>query len=163
VLSEHDVRRLLKPEQVIQALRRVFTRDFSRTARMPVRTSLELDGAVLLIMPCYDLLLKAAGVKLVSVSKKGVQAVYELLDPKTGIPMARMEANYLTDLRTAATSAIATGLLARRKAKTLGVFGNGRQAEAHLAVLPKVRGFERFLVCGRSGVEAFCRKMKTEL
>src|SRR5438132_9719224 len=75
-----------------------------------------------------------------------------------------MEADYLTDLRTAATSAVATDLLARTDAQTLGIFGCGRQAAAHLAVLPCVRKFKRFLVCGsgRSDLKAFCAKMKQE-
>jgi ornithine cyclodeaminase/alanine dehydrogenase-like protein (mu-crystallin family) len=115
-------------------------------------------------MPCYDSALNAAGVKLVSVSSKGVQAVYELINPATGIPAARMEANYLTDLRTAATSAVATDLLARKDVKTLGIFGSGRQAAIHFAVLPRVRRFERFLVCGsgRSDLNTFCKTMKAE-
>jgi len=75
-----------------------------------------------------------------------------------------MDADYLTDLRTAATSAVATDLLARKDAETLGVFGSGRQAIAHLTVLPFVRKFKRFLVCGsgRSDMKAFCAKMKKE-
>jgi alanine dehydrogenase len=162
LFSEDQFRRLVNADQAIEALRAAFTRDSSSTLRMPRRTSLELDGAVLLVMPCYDQALSAAGVKLVSVSKKGVHAVYELLDPATGITVARIEADYLTDLRTAAASALATDLLARPHTKTLGIFGSGRQAAAHLAVLPRVRRFERFLVCGRSGVDAFCRKMEAE-
>jgi ornithine cyclodeaminase/alanine dehydrogenase-like protein (mu-crystallin family) len=109
--------------------------------------------------------LNAAGVKIVSVSTKaGVHATYELLDPETGISIAHMEADYLTDLRTAATSAVATDLLARTDAQTLGIFGSGRQAAAHLTVLPCVRKFKRFLVCGsgRSDLKAFCAKMKQE-
>jgi alanine dehydrogenase len=127
---------------------------------------LKMDDAILLIMPCYDSALHAAGVKLVSVSEKaGVQAAYELLDPKTGIALVRMEANYLTDLRTAATSAVATDLLARGNVETLGIYGSGRQAIAHFAALPRVRKFKRFLVCGsgRSDVAAFCDKMKNDL
>jgi ornithine cyclodeaminase/alanine dehydrogenase-like protein (mu-crystallin family) len=109
--------------------------------------------------------LQAAGVKIVSVSQKaGVHAVYELLDPATGISVARMEANYLTDLRTAATSAVATDLLARQDAQTLSVFGSGRQAITHFTVLPRVRQFGRFLVCGsgRSDLNGFCGKMKSD-
>lgn len=154
----------MKADEVIRAIRAAFTRGFA-TVHMPVRTALELDGAILLIMPCYDSGLQAAGIKLVSVSEKaGVNAVYELLDPSTGISVARMEANYLTDLRTAATSAVATDLLARKNVKTLGIFGSGRQAVAHLAVLPRVRTFRQFLVCGsgRSDLNAFCAKMKIE-
>jgi ornithine cyclodeaminase len=130
---------------------------------MPVRTSLELaGGAVLLLMPCYDSEVGLAGVKLVTVSPgSGVQAAYELIDPGSGRVLARMEANYLTDLRTAATSAVATDLLARPDVETLGIFGFGRQAIAHLSVLPKVRRFQRFLVCGseRSRAESFCARL----
>jgi alanine dehydrogenase len=162
-LSEEQIRRSLNADQVIAAIRAAFARGFS-SVQMPVRTSFELDGAVLLIMPCYDSALHAAGVKLVSVSSRGVQASYELVDPKTGMAIARMEANYLTDLRTAATSAMATDLLAREDVKTLGIFGSGRQAAIHFPVLPRVRRFEQFLVCGsgRSDLNAFCAKMKAE-
>jgi ornithine cyclodeaminase/alanine dehydrogenase-like protein (mu-crystallin family) len=163
--SEDQVRRTLNIDDVIQAIHAAFARGFV-TVHMPVRTVLNMDEAILLVMPCYDSALSAAGVKLVSVSAKaGVQAVYELLDPQTGIAIARMGANYLTDVRTAATSAVATDLLARKDVETLGIFGSGRQAVAHLAALPRVRNFKRFLVCGsgRSDVAAFCGKMKTEL
>src|SRR5260370_11608436 len=79
-----------------------------------------------------------------------------------------MEANYMGGLRTAATSAVATDLLATDDARTLGVFGCGRQAAAHLALLPLVRKFHRFLVCGspnQNGLpnaKAFSEKMKRE-
>jgi ornithine cyclodeaminase/alanine dehydrogenase-like protein (mu-crystallin family) len=165
LFSEDQFRRIVKIDDVISAIRATFARDFSLTARMPVRTSMELNGAVLLLMPCYDSELRAAGVKIVSVSKKaGVYAVYELLDPATGIPVARIEANWLTDLRTAATSAVATDLLARKDAHTLSVFGSGRQAAAHFVVLPRVREFHRSLVCGsgRSDLKEFCGKMKND-
>jgi ornithine cyclodeaminase/alanine dehydrogenase-like protein (mu-crystallin family) len=165
LFQEEQVRNAIRVDEAIHAIRAAFVRGFE-SVHMPVRTVLELDGAVLLIMPCYDSALNAAGVKHVSVSAKaGVNAVYELLDPSTGIPVARIEANYLTDLRTAATSAVATDLLARKDAKTLGVFGSGRLAAAHFAVLPSIRDFSRFLVCGsgRSDLNAFCATMKTEL
>lgn len=162
IFSDEQLRDLLDPDKTIQAIRAAFARGFSRV-RMPVRTSLELDGAMLLIMPCYDNFLGAAGVKRISVSQKaGVNAFYELLDAATGIALARMEANYLTELRTAAASAVATDLLARIDAETLGIFGSGRQAAAHFAIVPRVRRFKRFLVCGsrRSDLDSFCRRMK---
>ena len=165
VYSEVQVREAINVDEVIRAIREAFARGFA-TVHMPVRTTLKMDDAVLLVMPCYDSALPAAGVKLVSVSEKaGVWAVYELLDPQTGITLARMEANYLTDLRTAATSAVATDLLARKNAETLGIFGSGRQALAHLAALRRVRNFKRILVCGsgRPDLAAFCGKMKNDL
>jgi ornithine cyclodeaminase/alanine dehydrogenase-like protein (mu-crystallin family) len=165
-LSDKQVREFADVDAVIGAIRVAFARDFSATLRMPPRTSLEMSGgAILLLMPAYDSFLPAAGVKLVTVSREaGVVASYDFLDPKTGAVLARMEANYLTDLRTAATSAVATDLLARPDVETLGVFGSGRQAVAHLRVLPRVRRFQRFLVCGsgRSDLDHFRERMRAE-
>jgi alanine dehydrogenase len=163
--SEEQIRDAIDIDEVIRVIREAFARGFA-TVHMPARTTLKMDKAILLIMPCYDSALKAAGAKLVSVSvKAGVQAFYELLDPQTGVAVARMEAKYLTDIRTAATSAVATDLLARKDAETLGVFGSGRLASAHLAAIPRVRNFKRVLVCGsgHSDISAFCGKMKNEL
>ena len=166
-LTEDQVRQLLRVDDVIAAIRSAFARDFSSTLRMPVRSSLELaGGAVLLLMPCYDSVLGAAGVKTVTVSpRNGVQASYDLIEPASGAILARMAANYLTDLRTAATSAVATDLLARPDVETLGIFGCGRQAIAHLSGLPKVRHFQRFLVCGSepSRAESFCARLRQDL
>jgi ornithine cyclodeaminase len=74
-------------------------------------------------------------------------------------------ANYLTDIRTAATSAVATRLLAREDARVLGIFGAGRQARAHLQVLRHVRNFERALVCGKNQARTqhFAEQMEHEL
>jgi alanine dehydrogenase len=163
--SEEQIRDAIDIDEVIRVIREAFARGFA-TVHMPARTTLKMDKAILLIMPCYDSALKAAGAKLVSVSvKAGVQAFYELLDPQTGVAVARMEAKYLTDIRTAATSAVATDLLARKDVETLGIFGSGRQAAAHFAALPHVRKFKRYLVCGsgQSDISAFCGKMKNEL
>jgi alanine dehydrogenase len=165
-LTELQVRRLANVDQVIASIREAFARDYSATLRMPVRTCLELaDGSVLLLMPSYDSALGMAGVKTVTVSKEtGVNAAYELIDPRSGRILARMAANWLTDVRTAATSATATDLLARSDVETLGVFGCGRQAVAHLTVLSHVRSFRKFLACGtsRASIEELCGKMKSE-
>jgi ornithine cyclodeaminase/alanine dehydrogenase-like protein (mu-crystallin family) len=162
-LTEDDVKRLASVDSVIETLKAAFTRDFAQTLHMPVRPSLPLaSGGVLLVMPAYDSALGVAGIKTVTVTKaRGVDAHYDLIDAESGAVLARMEANWLTDLRTAATSALATRLLARSDAHTLGIFGTGRQAEAHIAILPRVRRFTRILVCGTDPEKArqFCRAM----
>jgi ornithine cyclodeaminase len=166
-LAEQDLRRLLDPVAVVQAIEQAFRRDYRSTAVLPARSSLELPGGgVLLLMPCYDADLPALGVKLVTVSTAGgVQANYSLLDPSTGALLATMEANWLTDLRTAATSAVATRHLMRSGASTLGIFGSGRQAWAHLVVFQKMWSFRRVLVCGPTAEAAldFCRRAAREL
>ncbi len=161
--TEEQVRKLLDIDKLFAALRTAFASDFEKTLRMPVRTSFELGESTLLLMPCHDIELNAAGVKLVTVNPHtGVNASYVLLDPQSGQTLAILAGNYLTDVRTAATSALVTDLLARPDAATLGVFGTGRQAIAHLTVFPRVRKFRRFLVCssGRSDTRDFASRAK---
>jgi alanine dehydrogenase len=164
-LTNSQVQSALNVDKVIVAIREAFTRDFHSTLEMPVRSRLDMGASILLLMPCYDSFLNAAGVKTVTVNpESGVNAIYALIDPGTGRALAVMEANYLTDLRTAATSAVATDLLARKDVQVLGIFGTGRQATIHFTVLHQVRAFGRFLVCGSrySRIAEFCKRMKQE-
>ncbi len=169
-LREEDVRRSLDPLRVISALETAFRDRYASTV-MPVRTQMNLAGGTFLIMPCYDRAGHALGMKLVVVQdnparpEDRIQATYMLLDPGTGRPKLILPANYLTDLRTAATSALATKFLAREDVKTLGIFGTGRQARAHAKVLPLVRRFERVLVCGKDSSQSreFAQAMSGEV
>jgi ornithine cyclodeaminase/alanine dehydrogenase-like protein (mu-crystallin family) len=152
-IAESDVRCLLDPAELIVAIENAF-RDRYPSIRISPRPLLQLGNGIFLTMSCYDPSVPALGMKLVTVRKTsgaggGVSATYLLLDPETAEPRLTIAANYLTDLRTAATSAVATKFLARPDATTLAIFGTGRLALAHLAVLPLARNFKRVLICGR--------------
>jgi ornithine cyclodeaminase len=170
VLSEVDVHHLLDASSLISAIESAF-RDRYREFSIPARVQMDLPESIFLLMPCYDQAGCALGLKLVTVRKEPlpsqdrVQATVILLDRSTGQPRLIMAANHLTDLRTAATSAVATKFLAREDAATLGIFGTGRQASAHLKVLPLVRKFNRALVCARDQerLRRFCDQMSREL
>jgi ornithine cyclodeaminase len=150
VLSEEEVQRRLSLDEVMASLEEMFSRDYTKTAQMPVRTHMQaFAGSTCLVMPCSDSALPGACVKVVTVRhgpvRRGselngdrVQADCFLLEPVSG------------KVCTAAASAIATKALARADARTLGIFGTGRQALAHLLLLRRDRRFERFLVCGSS-------------
>ena len=169
LLTEDEVRQRLDPDRVIAAIESAF-RDRYPSTVIPARSNLQMSGGIFLAMPCYDGAGHTLGMKLVVVQQKPgrsedrIQATYLLLDPKTGRPLAIVPANYLTDLRTAATSAVATKFLAREPVKTLGVFGTGRQARAHIKVIPRVRRFEQILVCGRTADAGrnFAERMSAE-
>jgi ornithine cyclodeaminase len=162
VLSEEEVQRRLSLDEVMASLEEMFSRDYTKTAQMPVRTHMQaFAGSTCLVMPCSDSALPGACVKVVTVrhgpvrrgselNRDRVQADCFLLEPVSGKVCAVIAANYLTEARTAAASAIATKALARADARTLGIFGTGRQALAHLLLLRRDRRFERFLVCGSS-------------
>lgn len=169
-LTETDVKAALTPERVIATVEEAF-RDRYLTTLMPVRTQMKLADGVFLVMPCYDREGRRLGIKMVMVTTspatpdEKLHATYLVLDPSTGHPKLSMPAAYLTDIRTAATSAIATKFLAREDVRVLGVFGTGRQARAHLQVLRHVRNFQHFLVSGVDiGIsKEFAQEMTREL
>jgi ornithine cyclodeaminase/alanine dehydrogenase-like protein (mu-crystallin family) len=169
IFTDSEIRSLLKPTEVVDAIEAALTREYRTTAVMPVRTHVPVEGrGVLLVMPCYDSTAPGLGIKLVTVfedAAERVQANYVLLDPISGKLRALMAANYLTDVRTAATSAVATRHMARRDAEVLGVFGTGRQARSHIEVLTAVPRFDRVLVCGSSPERSrtFAAAMANEL
>jgi ornithine cyclodeaminase/alanine dehydrogenase-like protein (mu-crystallin family) len=67
----------------------------------------------------------------------------------------------VTGLRTAATSAVGTDLLARRDAETLGILGSSGQAKNHLVGLSKVRRLKDVKVYSRRPEP--CRKFADEM
>jgi ornithine cyclodeaminase/alanine dehydrogenase-like protein (mu-crystallin family) len=85
-----------------------------------------------------------------------------LLDPATGVPLAILEAGYLTGVRTAAASGVATDLLARKDAHELAILGAGVQGRHHLAAMLAVRPIERVRVFDvrRENAEGYCREMQ---
>jgi len=166
-ITEGDVRRHLDPARVITAIEEAFHHRYP-TALMPLRTQMNLNNGTFLIMPCYDRQRPALGIKLIMVTpaaEQKINATYLLLDPHTACPKLTFPANYLTEVRTAAASAVATKFLARQDVKVLGIFGAGRQARSHLKVLRLVRNFERFLVSGPDPAtsSAFAQQMAQEL
>jgi ornithine cyclodeaminase/alanine dehydrogenase-like protein (mu-crystallin family) len=153
-LTESDVRRLLHAPDLIARIEDAFRNRFPRIVIAP-RQHVKVSVGTFLIMSCFDPGRPALGMKLIVVHDRPgagedrVHATYLLLDPVTGKPIFSIAANHLTAVRTAATSAVATKHLARENSSTLGIFGTGRLARAHLAVMPLVRNFRKILVCGR--------------
>lgn len=85
------------------------------------------------------------------------QATIELLDRATGQPLAVLDGRLITEMRTAAVSAVAVAALAV-EAKTLGILGSGVQARAHVEalrhVLPVFRGAGRVRLWSRNEAKA---------
>ncbi len=67
----------------------------------------------------------------------------------------------VTGLRTAATSAVGTDLLARPDAESLGIFGSAGQAKNHLVALTKVRRIKKVRVYSRKPEN--CKKFAVEM
>lgn len=66
-------------------------------------------------------------------------AIVELLRRSTGEPLAVMDGRLITEMRTAAVSAVALDALATDDVDSLGILGSGVQARAHIEALRQVR------------------------
>lgn len=164
-VGEADVRRLLDYDALIPAMERAL-RDFSAgKAVQPVRTTIPVPGGAgwLFVMPAYAADPPALGAKLVSYfpRNEGMHthfATIQLFDPATGAPLATMDGTLITEMRTAAVSAVATRALARRDARVLAILGAGVQARSHLAALGRVREFAEVRVWSPRSAAAFARE-----
>lgn len=122
-----------------------------------------VDGAALMVSAMGAVLGDVLGTKVYSTRNGQFQFVITLFDSASGMPLATLEANELTRLRTAATTALAVDALAAPEARVLALFGAGTQARAHAQALRGLRRFERVLVCARSGGKAFAAEIGAEL
>jgi ornithine cyclodeaminase/alanine dehydrogenase-like protein (mu-crystallin family) len=82
------------------------------------------------------------------------QGVVLLSSAQTGEPLAVLNASAVTEIRTAAVSAVATGLLARGDAAELAIVGTGVQARAHLLAIAAARPLTSVRVAGRDPAKA---------
>ncbi|OQO68497.1 ornithine cyclodeaminase [Enterococcus villorum] len=69
-----------------------------------------------------------------------------LFDSRNGVPVAMIDANSITWIRTAAVSALATDFLAKKDAKTLALVGAGQQAVSHLEAICAIRPINKVSV-----------------
>ncbi|WP_411339390.1 ornithine cyclodeaminase family protein [Sphingopyxis sp. J-6] len=113
------------------------------------------DDVSLLVMPALGV--GAAGVKIVTVNpeaRPAVTGIFLLIDGTDGRPLALLDATMLTPRRTAAASALASGLLARKDARTLLMVGTGTLSHHLVEAHSAVRDLDKVLIWGRSADRA---------
>lgn len=162
VLDEAAVRQRLRYEQLIPAVADALAALAAGQVVQPVRTVLPIEPhrGFFAVMPAYA---GAMGAKLVTFYPHNVgvhthHALIVMLKPETGEPLAVMDGRLITEMRTAAASAVATHHLARKNAGILGIIGSGVQAGSHLAALRHVRAFKEVRVWSPRNAAAFAQK-----
>ncbi len=170
-LTEAQVRAVLPPSEfpALVDLMASTLADFSAgRVTQPVRTAVPVGppGQYLGVMPALVPAGGALGAKLVSVvpsnPARGLSShlgIVALFDPETGALVAVMDARYITEVRTAAVSAVSVRTMARPDASRLGIVGAGVQARSHLEAFAAIRPLSRVRVFGPDAgqVEAFVR------
>lgn len=164
LIRRSEVRELLAMPDALAAVGAGFAALYRGKAQMPQRLALgvptEGAGGLHLSMPAY-LGGDAPGlaVKIVTVfpdnparhGEPTIQGVVLLHDAGTGAPLALMDAEELTAIRTGAASGVATRHLAREDASTLLMIGAGALARHQIAAVCAVRPIRRVLVSSASG------------
>jgi ornithine cyclodeaminase len=82
------------------------------------------------------------------------QAAIAVLEPSTGRMVGLVDGTSITEIRTAAVSAVATRYMAAPDASVLAVLGAGAQAEAHLGAIGYVRPIREIRVWSRNPARA---------
>jgi ornithine cyclodeaminase/alanine dehydrogenase-like protein (mu-crystallin family) len=154
VLSHRDVQAALPPSACAEAMAAVLAAHARGGSFMPLRSVMAPPGAAgfLGLMPGWrgpqpegDAAFALKAVCIVpSNPARGLdahQGLVTLFDGETGQPTAILDASAITEIRTAAVTAVATRVLSRPGARTLAILGAGTQARAHLAALLAVREF----------------------
>lgn len=155
MLSEGEVERLIDPAELLHALEDGFIALTRGEVIAPRRQEMQAQDGSILLMPAMRPQSPAA-IKMVSLFHNNHQlglpshqTLICLFDTHTGSPLAVMNGNVVTALRTAGAAALSTRLLARQEAQTLAILGTGVQGRAHAQMLPHVRNFQDIRIASR--------------
>jgi ornithine cyclodeaminase/alanine dehydrogenase-like protein (mu-crystallin family) len=149
MLSHSDVQRLLPMSECIPVMAEALISLAKGKSQQPARTIFRPPEAsgLMGLMPSYKADNRPVfGLKAVCVfpgnpakGKDAHQGAVMLFSADTGELMAIENASAITAIRTAAVSAVATDLLARKDAGVLAIIGAGIQGRAHLEAISQVR------------------------
>ncbi|NNF98054.1 MAG: ornithine cyclodeaminase family protein [Desulfobacteraceae bacterium] len=151
-LSRQDVETVGLPmSDIIDALESMFREKGEGRVEMPPKPGIHTrKDAFIHAMPAYIPKLEAAGMKWVSGypdnQRKKLPYISGLLilnDPETGIPIAMMDATWITAQRTGAATAIAATYLARPDSSRVGIIACGVQGRSNLEALSCTFGIKK--------------------
>ncbi len=173
-LSKEDVAKCIDMLSVINAMKVAFSELSKGNINSPVRISMDLknsdSGA--LFMPVYYPIKELVGLKSVTIHKDNpsknlpmIQAMYNIFDSETGRPIAIMDGELLTSMRTGAASGLATDLLSPKNSKIAVIFGAGVQAEKQIEGICSVRELNEIYISSlnKDRAEALIKKLTVKI
>jgi ornithine cyclodeaminase len=132
ILSDDDIKSLLTPQQLLEAVEAAILSYEAQTSLVPKRMHIDHGADTLLCMPSFSS--DFFGVKLVSVVPGNAtkqlpvtNGVMLLNDKATGLPLALMNASALTALRTGAVGSMGIKYMTPLETSSIGLIGYGIQ------------------------------------
>ncbi len=139
---------------IIEAVENAFLEKGRGKTEAPPKPGLHpKPDAIIHAMPAYIPALKSMGIKWISGypgnPEKGLPQIAGLIilnDPETGLPLAIMDATWITAQRTAAATAVSAKYLARSGSETLGILGAGVQGFSHFEAMKTLFPIKKVIV-----------------
>lgn len=166
LLSEADVKNILTMPLALEAVEDSFRRLADGSAQVHSRQRLHIPGkSYLHYMAAADAVSGYMGLKMYTSAKEGLRFLVPLFDAQSGDLLALIEADYLGQMRTGAASGVATRLMARADANTVGIIGTGLQARTQLEAIAALRPIASVRAFGRNAErrEQFAKEMTDRL
>lgn len=176
-LSLGDILRLnISYEDTYRIIREALIEHAKKSVVMPPKHGVhpaKVEGAHCNAMPAYIPKLEALGIKWVSGFPRNrdkqlpyIIGTLIINDDETGVPLAVMEASWITAMRTATVSGLVAQSCAREGAKVLGIVGAGVQGrfntQAIVQAMPKLEQVRVFDIDGRS-LREFVGRMNKQM
>ncbi len=173
VLSDSDVRAVLSMREAVSSLEDAHMQLARGSAYTAERTVLKFPRGWLRVLPAALTESSVIGYKefhLIAVpgrekTEAAVRYSVHLFDYTSGEFLALVDADYLTQVRTGATAALAAKYMAPEQATRVGIIGSGMEARSQLAAMAVVRDINSAKVFSRdaSRRERFAREMSESL
>lgn len=167
ILSGAQVASLVGVADLIEPIAAAMVEVSRGNVEMPLRSMVKLPGQNHMGIMAGHLGQPAGhGVKVLSLypdnpkfGRSSHSGLFLLFDGETGLPVMCMDAAVLTAIRTAASTAVASRVLARPDSAVLAILGLGEQAHSHIAAMRAVHPIRRIVAWGRdrAKLDAFAR------
>lgn len=173
ILSGAQVAQLVGVADLIEPIAAAMVEVSRGNVEMPLRSMVKLPGQNHMgIMGGHLGTPAGHGVKVLSLfpdnpkfGRSSHSGLFLLFDGVTGLPVLCMDAAVLTAIRTAASTAVASRVLARKESRVLAILGLGEQAHSHIEAMRAVHPIARIVAWGRDPekLEAFGRENGVEI
>lgn len=166
-ISDTEVMQAIDADTVIRLTEEAYAAHARKMIEVSPRISAAIPGSLnsFIVLPAIPLAQPYFGYKFASSfpgnTQQGLPTVAShiaLYSRETGVPVAHVESNYLTTLKTGASAAVATRYLSREDASVMAVIGAGELAKHLVACVSKVRELKELRIYDRD--RSRCRVLK---
>ena len=161
-LTDSQIEQLIGFADAIPVLDQAFRDLACGDAAVQRRVRTEAGGVKLSTLGAVVPSQGVAGAKVYSTIAGQFNFSIVLFSTHDGSLLATLDANAITRIRTAATTALAVRALAKAGAKNVTIFGTGVQAQAHAQALATSGALSRFRIVGIEGMEELAEWLNRE-